>query len=745
MQLFKSRISDGQNNGFFARVLASILVFCLVLVTLIFILIYQNVKSQSLRSSFLAEQEVITNVSYSAEIMQDTAKSMLAQLNGSSSTQQLIYSHNTRRLSILQSMRSLQNQTRASQWIDSIYIYCSNDDSICYSYKGGNGYPLTFSSSDEFFDRAYIQSLSELDSIPQLPQMRSVRYTEHLPEKTVFTYALPVRSASDTYDGFFIVNISAERLMYLSSSIANSDTRQLMIVDRTGQTYSDGQSHLNEQQQEQVLQQILSEEASTGQIVISDADAICTWTKSEQTGLFFLSCVSYSDIQRQLSSLTSWFVLFYVAVLVFSALICVYLAARINRDYAVLERQYALSEKRYAENYSYIKQSILRSFFMLKNTEFVIGRQFADNDILLEQYSGFTLLLLHLRQTRITDEQQNVRYRRAHFLLQEQLTRILPEDVRYELVDMFQGRFLLVLEPSAALPTDTLCKKLRAGFADSADYSLSGVYTDELSAIEQLPECYRTLTGALEQLFFYPADSLISFAELSSRQCVGNEQAEQVRSRVIQALVSQRFEDASSSLGEFYDAWFEPAGDVPLTIDAILAGFSEYISTFKRAYAVTMDFNAARFRAEALRADSSRAVRQLFLDLIQDISCAFASIDTRSNYIDDLIGFIAQNYADSKLNIDVLADHVGLSASHIQNIFKTATGSSISSYLRSLRLQKATELLEQTDIPISEIAASTGFGNSNYFYTVFKRHYAITPTEYRANARAKQDKKENES
>ena len=43
------------------------------------------------------------------------------------------------------------------------------------------------------------------------------------------------------------------------------------------------------------------------------------------------------------------------------------------------------------------------------------------------------------------------------------------------------------------------------------------------------------------------------------------------------------------------------------------------------------------------------------------------------------------------------------------------------------------ELLEQTDIPISEIAERTGFGNSNYFYTVFKRQYSITPTEYRAN------------
>ena len=59
-----------------------------------------------------------------------------------------------------------------------------------------------------------------------------------------------------------------------------------------------------------------------------------------------------------------------------------------------------------------------------------------------------------------------------------------------------------------------------------------------------------------------------------------------------------------------------------------------------------------------------------------------------------------------------------------------------------LRLNKATEFLAQTDVPISEIAERTGFGNSNYFYTVFKRHYAVTPSEYRANRLNRADTKE---
>ena len=259
----------------------------------------------------------------------------------------------------------------------------------------------------------------------------------------------------------------------------------------------------------------------------------------------------------------------------------------------------------------------------------------------------------------------------------------------------------------------------------------AAVYTD-----------YRTLNERLDLLYFYPAGHFVSRTELDARPAFGKAQAEQIRSEVVQTLCTQRFDDAAAALAGFFDAWFEPTADVPYTLDLLIAGVSEYIATFKRAYAVTMEYNPSRFRTEVLRAESSRAVKRLFLDLVQDVSCAFASIDNRSNYIDALIGYIERNYADPKLNIDALADHVGLSASHIQNIFKAATGSSISAYLRRLRLNKATELLEQTDVPISEIAERTGFGNSNYFYTVFKRHYAVTPSEYRANRLNRADTKE---
>ena len=154
MRLIKSNIPTDRKNSFFIKVLSGILVFCLLLVSFVFLLIYQNVKKRSLEQSYLAEQDIVSNVSYSASIMQDTASSMLTQLNGDPKLLQLIYSMDTESLSVIQSMQLLQTYTRASSWLDSVYIYCAEEDCICYAYANGNTYQLSFGTLDDFFERS---------------------------------------------------------------------------------------------------------------------------------------------------------------------------------------------------------------------------------------------------------------------------------------------------------------------------------------------------------------------------------------------------------------------------------------------------------------------------------------------------------------------------------------------------------------------------------------------------------------
>ena len=73
------------------------------------------------------------------------------------------------------------------------------------------------------------------------------------------------------------------------------------------------------------------------------------------------------------------------------------------------------------------------------------------------------------------------------------------------------------------------------------------------------------------------------------------------------------------------------------------------------------------------------------------------------------------------------------SRSHISHQFKNQTGMSIREYITILRLNDAKHLLRYSDLSITEIAFTVGFGSSNYFTNVFKSDTGMSPGTYRKN------------
>ena len=66
-------------------------------------------------------------------------------------------------------------------------------------------------------------------------------------------------------------------------------------------------------------------------------------------------------------------------------------------------------------------------------------------------------------------------------------------------------------------------------------------------------------------------------------------------------------------------------------------------------------------------------------------------------------------------------------------VFRKVTGYSPIDYLLHVRLAKAAEMLQKTELPISEIALECGFTDSNYFSRQFRRHCNSSPRDYRKN------------
>lgn len=92
--------------------------------------------------------------------------------------------------------------------------------------------------------------------------------------------------------------------------------------------------------------------------------------------------------------------------------------------------------------------------------------------------------------------------------------------------------------------------------------------------------------------------------------------------------------------------------------------------------------------------------------------------------------YLDQNFT-SLITLDSLSETVYISKHYLSHLFKEQTGVSPIKYLTSKRMEKACELLSETELPVSEVSKAVGYENPLYFSQVFKRVYGISPVKYR--------------
>ena len=86
---------------------------------------------------------------------------------------------------------------------------------------------------------------------------------------------------------------------------------------------------------------------------------------------------------------------------------------------------------------------------------------------------------------------------------------------------------------------------------------------------------------------------------------------------------------------------------------------------------------------------------------------------------------------NERLSVARIAKSVNCSESYINHIFKKKSGMSVSSYINTVRVRHAKELLTSADEPVSAVAFAVGYSDANYFSDVFRKIVGMTPTAYR--------------
>lgn len=107
-----------------------------------------------------------------------------------------------------------------------------------------------------------------------------------------------------------------------------------------------------------------------------------------------------------------------------------------------------------------------------------------------------------------------------------------------------------------------------------------------------------------------------------------------------------------------------------------------------------------------------------------------SQIDVHTKSFKAMMYYIQKNYREA-ITLDSIAESGNISKSLCNKIFHKYVGESPINYVLNYRERKVAELLRTTTLPLSEIAAATGFNGTSYMSEMFKKSFEMSPRDYR--------------
>jgi AraC-like DNA-binding protein len=140
---------------------------------------------------------------------------------------------------------------------------------------------------------------------------------------------------------------------------------------------------------------------------------------------------------------------------------------------------------------------------------------------------------------------------------------------------------------------------------------------------------------------------------------------------------------------------------------------------------VALNGNAINYTAFA------KGIKNHFAKLNDPVARLSETRPKEAAFLTNINKCILDNMDDDRFDANALSNALAMSRAQLLRRLKALTGNSPGFYIKAMRLEKAKELLETSDLSVSEAAFKTGFGSPSNFSKVFSEKYGITPSQFR--------------
>jgi len=177
----------------------------------------------------------------------------------------------------------------------------------------------------------------------------------------------------------------------------------------------------------------------------------------------------------------------------------------------------------------------------------------------------------------------------------------------------------------------------------------------------------------------------------------------------------------------------ERSNHIPVILLTARAAYNHHVNGLKTGADIYM---VKPFGIELLQLNVANLIanrvtlRQKYMQMVK-LEPTNQPIDNMDKvFLDKLIRIIEEKMENSSFDIPQLADKIGMSQPVLYKKIRALTDMSVNEFIKSIRLKRAAQLLNQKTLTIAEIAYTVGFSDRKYFSKEFKKQFGKTPTDY---------------
>lgn len=771
------------SNSLFAKLLISVTIMLTVLILGLSLLLYQNYSSASLKLINRMDSSKLSQISYSANYMENISERFIDSLVLSPYTSILLYKKEEDMYVLGDALRNLNNLTQLQDFVSSVYTINLTLDRITSTETS------RFYNVSEFYDHNIISILNSInEGTPvSMPIARTILTDSNMNDQSqhanVYTYIVPYWNGSDKYpDKAIVVNVKADQLSNLIASLdAKSEIpgNGITVIDSNGVIVSDTNNNLFSEasQQTEYIEKVLDAQTAAGnfKIEIDREQYNVNFVSSENPNWKFISLTSYQSFMGPVHSSKVSTLIICIVVLFFGLLSSFIMSRSIYAPVGKLINTVRQKFKNPArEDASTVDIHFLHDAFseMITKTEeleqkqrnhhhslknnwlkdIVLGTTYlSTKDLLIKQKEyncrvdlngTLQLVLFRLDYYQSFLDSYNERDR---YLLKYAITNIISQiaSKKYnnEVIELDLEKIVLLVELDEQ-PVDhnteetmfELMKNIQSSVTEYLKFSLSVAISPPIVPNEPLFQTYSEMYSLSQYRMIMGHQCILTPAIIETIIEEPRAYPEGKVKLVLDCLKLGQYDKALKAYDEFV-LFYSGA-----TYENILSSMMHLMFMIRSTF-INMINNSNPNLMNAIQNFSANIERfETKDDIRESMATIFTEIvntmdhhkQNKHNVIAErVIKIIEGQYQDKNLNLRSIADELQMSSNYLGKQFKEMTDKSVSEYITNVRMHHVKHLLDSSKLSTKDILEECGFEETNYFYTIFKKHTGMSLTEYR--------------